>query len=70
MILSEVPHKQKRQSPPSLGSFFEAASLRDEAIVAAFKSGGYTLGDIANYIGLHYTTVGRIVRKCVSKQVN
>jgi len=66
-VLSEVPHKQKRKSPPSLRSFLDAASQRDEAIVAAFESGGYTQSEIADFFGLHYTTVGRIVRKRVSK---
>ena len=61
--LSEVPHKQKRLSAPPLHNIFEAASQRNEGIVAAFNSGGYTLAEIADYVGLHYTTVSRIVRK-------
>nr|MDT0252174.1 hypothetical protein [Endozoicomonas sp.] len=48
--------------------FLDAASQRDEAIVAAFESGGYTLSEIADFFGLHYTTVGRIVRKRVSRR--
>lgn len=61
--LSEVPHKQKRLSAPVLHNIFKAASYRNEGIVAAFNSGGYTLAEIADYVGLHYTTVSRIVRK-------
>ncbi len=61
-VLSEVPHKQQRQSPPSLRSFMDAANHRNEAIIAAFNSGGYSLSAIAKFFGLHYSTVSRIVR--------
>ncbi len=46
--LSEVPHQQSRLSAPPLHSIFKAASHRNEAIVAAFNSGGYTLAEIAD----------------------
>ncbi|WP_299734761.1 transposase [uncultured Endozoicomonas sp.] len=61
--LSEVPHKQRRKTAAPLSHFLEAAYHRDEAIVSAFQSGGYSLKEIADYVGLHYSTVSRIVRK-------
>lgn len=60
--LSEVPYKQKRKAPP-LSHFFKVANHRDEVIISAFQSGGYAFAEIADYVGLHYTTVSRIVRK-------
>ena len=60
--LSEVPHKQRRSTAPSLQYFMETAQTRNEAIISAFESGAYTLSEIADYVGLHYTTVSRIVR--------
>ncbi|MBO9483077.1 helix-turn-helix domain-containing protein [Salinisphaera sp. G21_0] len=65
-VLSEVPHKQRRKTAPPLSHFLEAASYRDEAIISAYHSGGDSLTEIADYVGLHYTTVSRIVRKFAS----
>ncbi|WP_257297092.1 helix-turn-helix domain-containing protein [Endozoicomonas sp. YOMI1] len=61
--LSEVPHKQRRKTAPPISYFMETADHRDEAIASASQSGGYSLTEIADYVGLHYTTVSRIVRK-------
>ena len=61
--LSEVPHKQRRRTAPPLSHFLASANHRDEAIISAYQSGGYSLTEIADYVGLHYTTVSRIVRK-------
>jgi len=46
-----IPKAQRRAPPPSL-----------EAIAACHASGGYSYTQIAEYFGLHFTTVGRIVR--------
>nr|WP_306671562.1 transposase [Endozoicomonas sp. ONNA2] len=61
--LFEVPHKQRRKTAPPISYFMETAGHRDEAIFSAYLSGGYSLTEIADYVGLHYTTVSRIVRK-------
>ncbi|WP_263079874.1 transposase [Endozoicomonas sp. Mp262] len=61
--LSEVPHKQRRKTAPPLSYFLKETSQRDEAIVSAYQSGCYSLTEIADYVGLHYTTISRIVRK-------
>ncbi|NEV65393.1 addiction module toxin RelE, partial [Thiorhodococcus minor] len=34
----------------------------DQAIAAAYASGGYTLKQIGDYFGLHYARISRIVR--------
>ncbi|MBY0578538.1 MAG: helix-turn-helix domain-containing protein [Burkholderiales bacterium] len=36
---------------------------RNAAIVAAHATGGYSYQGIADHFGIHFTTVGRIVRK-------
>ena len=61
--LSEVPHKQKRSPAPPLRLFLDEADNRNAGIAAAYRTGGYTLVEIAEYVGLHYATVSRIVRK-------
>ncbi|MCP4375622.1 MAG: helix-turn-helix domain-containing protein [bacterium] len=38
-------------------------TLSHEAMVSAYKSGGYTLKEIADHYGLHYSTVSRIVKR-------
>ncbi|NEV63098.1 addiction module toxin RelE, partial [Thiorhodococcus minor] len=34
----------------------------DQAIAAAYASGGYTLKQIGDHFGLHYARISRIVR--------
>lgn len=61
--LSDIPKKQRRQAPKRLEEYEQAAKTRDEAIFAAYCSGGYTLKEIGSYFGLHYSRVSRIVAK-------
>ncbi|MEF8792072.1 REP-associated tyrosine transposase [Thiohalorhabdus sp.] len=58
----EVPRPQRRPAPPPLTEL-AAAHPRDEAIARAYASGGYTLREIGEYFGLHYSRVSRIVRR-------
>ncbi len=58
----QVPKMQKRAKPESLGYYKAKESNRDEAIVEAYSSGGYSYQELANYFGIHFTTVGKIVR--------
>lgn len=37
--------------------------IRDEAIAAAYASGGYTLKEIGNRFGLNYAQISRVVRR-------
>jgi DNA-binding MarR family transcriptional regulator len=36
---------------------------RDRAMAEAYRSGHYTLGEIAAHFGVHYATVSRAVRR-------
>jgi len=55
--------KQQRQAPAK--SLQEIAVLypqRNDAIVAAYRTGVYSYSQIADFFGIYFTTVGRIVR--------
>ncbi|MES1949172.1 hypothetical protein C84B14_17583 [Salinisphaera sp. C84B14] len=57
-----IPKSQRRAPPPPLDIIARSHATRDEAIVASHASGGYSYAEIADYFGVHFTTVGRIVR--------
>ncbi len=58
--LSEIPMSQRRPKPKQL-SEYEADDDRNTAITKAYQSGGYTLKQIGDYFGLHYSSVSGIV---------
>lgn len=59
--LSEIPSAQRRRSPPSLKDIEKRHKDRDTAIQTAYRSGAYTLKDIGDHFGLHYSRVSKIV---------
>nr|WP_306671054.1 transposase [Endozoicomonas sp. SESOKO1] len=61
--LSEVPHKQQRKPAPPLEFYQTSCNSIESAVCAAFDSGGYTQKAIADYFGLHYSTVSKMVKK-------
>jgi REP element-mobilizing transposase RayT len=58
----QIPFVQRRPPPPPLAEIESHAQDRNAAIVAAYATGGYSYQQIAGYFGLHFTTVGRIIR--------
>ena len=58
----EIPAVQRRPQPKPLSQFAEAHK-RDEAIHRAYASGGYSLKEIGDYFGLHYSRISRILQK-------
>ena len=60
--LREVPQARARPLPRALAHYARLHPDRDEAIAAAFASGGYTLREIGDYFRLHYSRVSKIVR--------
>lgn len=64
--LTEIPIRQRRPLAKPLKIYETDADNRNEAIVKAYASGGYTLKEIASHFGVHYSTVSRVVRgaKC------
>jgi hypothetical protein len=61
---SEVPVRQRR-APAKPLSYFENryAGNRNTAIVQAYATGGYTMRAIADYFGLHYSYISRIIAR-------
>jgi putative transposase len=66
-IPSEVPTRQRHGDRPLLSALFMSDSAADKAmrnvlIRKAFLDYGYTLKQIADHLGMHYTTLSRIVK--------
>lgn len=59
----EIPAVQRRPTPQSLDQIAQQHE-RDEAILRAYASGGYSLKQIGDHFGLHYSRVSRIVKQC------
>jgi REP element-mobilizing transposase RayT len=60
--LSEVPRAHRRPPSQSLASYAIRHRSATDAMAAAYASGGYTLKEIANHFGVHYSTVSRTVK--------
>jgi REP element-mobilizing transposase RayT len=60
---TDVPKIQQQIPVASIKQIAASHSSRDEAIVATYATGAYSYHDIADHYGLHYTSVGRIVRR-------
>ena len=60
--LSEIPSSQKRRVAKLLEDYDKLHADRDTAIVSAYASGEYSMKDIGDYFGLHYSRVSRIVK--------
>jgi len=58
-----IPQVQRRPPAPTLDVIWKNSRGRDQAIIAAYKTGEYSYTQIAEYFGVHFTTVGRIIRK-------
>ena len=59
--LREIPKTQRRPLPRPLAWYFRHHRGRDRAIFEAFRSGSYSMREIGEHIGLHYSTISRII---------
>ena len=66
--LAEVPSTQHRPPPKPLAHYAQVNRERDTAIVAAYRSGGYSMKAIGDHFGLHYSMISRIVKKTVDSK--
>jgi putative transposase len=57
-----VPRAQRRRPAPTLSAIEAAHPDRNDAIVAAHATGEFSYPQIAEHFGVHFTTVGRVVR--------
>jgi hypothetical protein len=66
--VSEIPKTQRFIDRPALPEIFGSEVIddrrrRDEAIHKAVLAHGYTQKEVADHLGLHFTSVSRIMRK-------
>ncbi len=66
--IKEIPKSQRFILRPSLDEIFKERvnddrSLRDEKIFEAVVKYGYSQNEIAEYLGMHYSTVSKALRK-------
>jgi len=64
----QIPRAQRRRPAPGLEQLYREAGSRDLAIVAAHATGEYSYAQIGVYFGLHFATVGRIVRQAKARE--
>lgn len=66
--LSEVPAAQKRPVPKVLAEYERQGKDRNHAILLAYQGGGYSMKEIGEYFGVHYSRVSRIVKEEMAKR--
>jgi REP element-mobilizing transposase RayT len=59
--LREVPRAQRRPLAKPLSDFAGRYPVRREAMARAYQTGVYSMQEIADYFGVHYSTVSRAV---------
>ncbi len=59
--LTEIPRAQRRALTRALSDFADEHP-RNDAMALAYLSGRHTMASIAEYFGVHYTTVSRLVK--------
>ena len=59
--LSEVPRAQREGVRPSLEDLLGENAV--EGMVAAYRTHGYAMREIAEFLGVHYATVSRRIRR-------
>ena len=65
--LSEIPLAQKRSVAKPLTYYTNRYKDRDKAILEAYSSGAYSMKQIGEHVGLHYSRVSRVIRKAKDK---
>ncbi|MEO5343692.1 MAG: transposase [Gammaproteobacteria bacterium SHHR-1] len=63
-----VPKAQKSRPAVSLDQLASLHDSRNDAIVAAYATGAYSYQQLADFFGLHFTTVGKILRRARQAQ--
>lgn len=66
-VSSEIPRRDRWAGRPELASLLAPETVEDRgqrnaAIVQAHRVHGYSLAEVARHLGLHYSTVSRVVQ--------
>ena len=59
----QIPKVQKRALAKSFAEYEGMSQSRDESIVRSYASGGCSCQQVGDYFKLHFTQIGKIVRK-------
>lgn len=66
--LDDIPKAQKRKIPKPLDYFSSTANDRNTSIIAAYQSGGYSMKEVGEHFGLHYSSVSKIIKHANNSQ--
>jgi predicted DNA-binding protein YlxM (UPF0122 family) len=61
--LKEISRLQRRSIKKELNWYDEKYTPRGKAMATAYLSGDHTMKEIADWFGVHYSTVNRAVKK-------
>lgn len=72
--LIEIPRRERLAFRPDLENLLSGEALRSKkrrnrVILSAHLEYGYSLTEISRHLGLHYTTISKIVRKNLSQKL-
>ncbi|WP_445766720.1 REP-associated tyrosine transposase [Rheinheimera sp.] len=62
-VMSDIPKVQRRPPPLPLSDYEQQYDNRNEAILAAYHSGAYSMTQLATYFQLHVSTISKLVAK-------
>ncbi|MBI4681655.1 MAG: helix-turn-helix domain-containing protein [Nitrospirae bacterium] len=69
--MQEIPREQRFMNRQSLQKIFEGASAdrkkRNEKIQSANYQCGYSQKELADYLGMHYSTISRLINNKLRK---
>ena len=61
--MRELSKAHRRSLALTLDQYQQSFTDRNQAMAQAYKSGAYTMGQIADFFDVHYMTVSRAVRE-------
>jgi putative transposase len=60
--IQEIPRQQRYLNRPGLDELFRNKEKRNKLMYNAVVEHGYSQKEIADFLGLHYSTVSRLLR--------
>jgi DNA-directed RNA polymerase specialized sigma24 family protein len=60
---AQIPKVHRRPAAPTLAHIAKRAPDRNSAMIQAHATGAYSYQQIAEHFGVHFTTVGKVVRR-------
>jgi len=59
----EIPRPQRSEVPSTLDGLFARADGVPSAVIATYRSGQFTMRQIADHLGVHYSTISRLLAR-------